>query len=162
MYSKGHGLFPVAVISYFQFNQLTKSIATLVYLGTAALVVWLFIQVLAPSVEVAPSMQSAPSARFQMNQSAEARLLGVETTGGLTPPSVKLMGVFASDQGQGAAVLSVEGKPAASFNVGDNVANGWRLSEVSSTSAVLSRSGQRHRVNLPSVGFDPNLMKRVQ
>lgn len=123
---------------------------------------WLLIQMLAPSVEVAPAMQSTPSARFQMNQSAEARLLGVETAGGLTPPSVKLMGVFASDQGQGAAVLSVEGKPATSYNVGDNVANGWRLSEVSATAAVITRSGQRHRVNLPSIALDPTLMKRVQ
>lgn len=141
---------------------LTKVLACLIYSGTAALLVWLVIHLMAPSVEVAPSMQLAPSAQFQMNQSAEARLLGVEIAGGLTPPSVRLMGVFASDKGQGAAVLSVEGKPAVSFSVGDNVANGWVLSEVSSTAAVLSRSGQRHQVHLPDTEANPEFIKRVQ
>ncbi|MDX1668168.1 MAG: type II secretion system protein N [Limnobacter sp.] len=131
-------------------------------MSTVALAGWLGIQLMAPQVEVAPAMQTKPSAKFQMNQSAEARLLGVETTGGLTPPSVRLIGVFASDQRTGAAVLSVEGRPAKSFAVGENVANGWTLAEVTGTEAVISRSGQRHRVTLPRTTVDSNLMRRVQ
>lgn len=106
-------------------------------------------------------MPEQASAKYQMDQSPEARLMGVETAGGLTPPSVTLMGVFANGEGQGAAVMSIDGQPAQSRRVGDEVANGWTLEEVGPTFAVMRRSGQRHQVNLPVLEADPNLLRRV-
>lgn len=106
-------------------------------------------------------MPSESSTKYQMDQSAEARLMGVETTGGLTPPSIKLLGLFASESGQGAAVMSIEGQPAQSKSVGEEVANGWTLDEVGPSFAVLVRSGQRHQVDLPLLQADPNMLIRM-
>ncbi|NJM31995.1 MAG: hypothetical protein HC848_02755 [Limnobacter sp.] len=131
------------------------------YTCTVGLAVWFILKLSEPAPTVAPAMQNAPSAQFRMDQSAEARLLGVETEGGLTPPSLQLLGVFASSSGKGAAILSVEGQPAESMPVGSMVANGWQLDEVGNNFAVISRSGQQHRIELPTEQPDPDLLQRV-
>ncbi|MCQ8897641.1 hypothetical protein NQT62_14460 [Limnobacter humi] len=138
-----------------------RAIALCVWAAAAGLSTWVVIQWMAPAPVVAQAMPADMSAQFQMDQSAEARLLGVETAGGLTPPSVSLMGVFAAGDGTGAAVLSIEGQPAQSKSVGDEVANGWTLDEVGPTFAVMGRSGQRVQLNLPVLQADPNLLKRA-
>lgn len=131
------------------------------WLASVALLVWVLLQLFAPAPELAPAMPEQASAKYQIDQSPEARLLGVETAGGLTPPSVSLMGVFANSAGQGAAVMSIDGQPAQSKRVGEEVANGWTLEEVGPTFAVMRRSGQRHQVNLPVLEADPNLLRRI-
>lgn len=131
------------------------------WLAVVGLAVWVVIRFLAPAPQVAPAMPEQASAKYQIDQSPEARLMGVETAGGLTPPSVTLTGVFANGAGQGAAVMSIDGQPAQSRRVGDEVANGWTLEEVGPTFAVMRRSGQRHQVNLPILEADPNLLRRV-
>ena len=138
-----------------------SALRLLLWLASAALAAWVLIQLFAPAPEVAPAMPAQASAKYQIDQSPEARLMGVETAGGLTPPSVSLLGVFANEQGEGAAVMSIEGQPAQSKKVGDDVANGWELSEVGPTFAVLRRGGQRHQVNLPTQGVDPNMLRRI-
>ncbi|HEX4919000.1 MAG TPA: type II secretion system protein N [Limnobacter sp.] len=138
-----------------------RGVAALLWALAVGLFVWVVIQLLAPSPTLAPAMPAQASANFQIDQSPEARLLGVETTGGLTPPAVNLLGVFANESGQGAAVMSIDGQPAQSKRVGDEVANGWMLDEVGPTFAVMRRSGQRHQVDLPVLKADPNLLKRV-
>ena len=136
--------------------------ATIVVWGLAiALAVWVVLQLTVPAPQLAPAMPAESSVKYQMDQSAEARLMGVETAGGLTPPSVKLLGLFASESGQGAAVLSIEGQPAQSKSVCEVVANGWTLDEVGPSFAVLGRSGQRHQVDLPVMQADPNMLVRV-
>ncbi|HEY1057176.1 MAG TPA: hypothetical protein VGE55_00440 [Limnobacter sp.] len=138
-----------------------QALALCMWAAAAGLAVWLVIQWMAPAPVVAQAMPADMSAQFQMDQSAEARLLGVETAGGLTPPSVNVLGVFAAGDGTGAAVLSIEGQPAQSKSVGEEVANGWTLDEVGATFAVIGRSGQRVQLNLPVLQADPNLLKRV-
>ena len=133
-------------------------VSNLIYASGMVLAVWLGLQLTKPAPFVAESMTTAPSAQFKMDQSAEARLLGVETTGGLTPPSVQVLGVFATTSGQGgAAVLAIEGKPEESVRVGDPVSNGWVLSQVASDHVVLTRTGQRHRVDMPSQNDLPGI-----
>jgi len=141
--------------------RLMQGLGTLLWLLAVGLTVWVLIKLFAPSPVVAPAMPSQVSANYQVDQSPEARLMGVETAGGLTPPSVNLVGVFANSEGKGAAVMSIEGQPAQSMRVGDEVANGWLLEEVGPTFAVMRRSGQRHQVNLPLLEADPNLLRRV-
>lgn len=143
-------------------DRAAKPLAIIVYLSCAVLLVWFGVALMAPAPEVAPTMQNQPSAKFRMNQAAEARLFGVETAGGLTPPSIVLMGIFAGEEGNGAAVMSVEGKPGVSYRVGDTVANGWVLDSVEQRQAVIARSGQRHKVQMPRLDVDPSLIKRVQ
>lgn len=133
----------------------------LLWLGCVALVVWVFIQLWAPAPQVALAMPEQTSGKYQVDQSPEARLMGVETAGGLTPPAINLMGIFANNQGKGAAVMSIDGQPAQSKRVGEDVANGWVLDEVGPTFAVITRSGQRHQINLPVLGADPELLRRV-
>ncbi|HEX4855192.1 MAG TPA: type II secretion system protein N [Limnobacter sp.] len=147
----GSGLYPAVI----------PALRLLLWLACTALAVWIVIRFLEPAPQVAPAMPSQASASYQVDHSPEARLMGVETAGGLTPPSVNLVGVFANSAGQGAAVMSIEGQPAQSKRVGDEVANGWTLEEVGPTYAVMRRSGQRHQVDLPVLQADPNLLRRV-
>jgi general secretion pathway protein C len=140
---------------------LVQVLCMVLWLSAVGLAVWVFIKLFAPAPVLAPAMPAQVSANYQFDQSAEARLMGVETAGGLTPPSVNLLGVFANMQGQGAAVMSIEGQPAQSKRVGDEITNGWMLEEVGPTFAVMRRSGQRHQVNLPMLDADPNLLRRV-
>jgi len=141
--------------------RLIQNTGMLLWLVAVGLTVWVLIKLFAPSPVVAPAIPSQASANYQADQSPEARLMGVETAGGLTPPSVNLLGVFANSEGKGAAVMSIEGQPAQSMRVGEEVANGWTLEEVGPTFAVMRRSGQRHQVNLPILEADPNLLRRV-
>ena len=141
--------------------KLVLALRMALWLAAVGLAVWVMIQFFAPAPQVAPAMPEQASAKYQIDQSPEARLMGVETAGGLTPPSVTLMGVFSNGAGQGAAVMSIDGQPAQSRRVGDEVANGWTLEEVGPTYAVMRRSGQRHQVNLPILEADPNLLRRV-
>ena len=149
------------VTSFTPSPRLIQAVRMLLWLLSVGLVVWVLIRLLAPAPEVAPAMPDQASAKYQIDQSPEARLMGVETAGGLTPPSVNLVGVFANSEGKGAAVMSIEGQPAQSKRVGEEVANGWTLEEVGPTFAVMRRSGQRHQVNLPILEADPNLLRRV-
>lgn len=149
------------VVSFSPSPRLVQGLHMLLWLACVALAVWLLIQLFAPAPQVALAMPAQGSAKYQIDQSPEARLMGVETAGGLTPPSVNLLGIFANSEGKGAAVMSIEGQPAQSKRVGDEVANGWTLEEVGPTFAVMRRSGQRHQVNLPILEADPNMLRRV-
>lgn len=149
--------FSIPSVSPAHFRRMT----VLVWCLAVALAVWVALQLTVPAPQLAPAMPAESSVKYQMDQSAEARLMGVETAGGLTPPSVKLLGLFAGESGQGAAVLSIEGQAAQSISVGQTVANGWTLDEVGPSFAVLGRSGQRHQVDLPLMQADPNMLVRV-
>ena len=142
-------------------NRLVQGLRLLLWLASVALIVWVLVRLFEPAPQVAPAMPSQASQTYQIDQSLEARLMGVETAGGMTPPSVNLMGIFASSDGTGAAVMSIEGQPAQSKRVGDEVANGWELEAVGPTYAVMRRSGQRHQVDLPIPEADPSMLRRV-
>lgn len=127
----------------------------------ATWVAWFCVQFVAPEPTLTPAMPTGVSEKYQMDQRAEARLLGVETEGGMTPPSVTLQGLFANAAGQGAAVMSIDGLPPISVQVGDEVTNGWVLTELGANHAVLQRNGQRHQVDLPSVPVDAGAFQRI-
>ena len=150
----------IAAKLHFQTDSLVPAGRIALYLGALAMGVWFGLQIFKPAPQVAPLMQTAPSAQFRMDQSAEARLLGVETQGGLTPPAIQLLGTFASENKQGgAAVMAIDGKPEESLRLGDPVANGWELAEVGPTYVIITRSGQRHRVELPVLRDEGGLSK---
>ena len=136
-------------------------VSPLVWAMYAAFVTWFFIALIKPAPQVAPAMQTQSSIQYKMDQSPEARLLGVETGAGWTPPSIALLGLFANTRGQGAAVMSIEGQSALSKKAGDEVANGWRLVQVGATFVTLRRGGQTHQVNLPIPTPDSDMLRRV-
>jgi general secretion pathway protein C len=150
--------------SFAQFNLSPWVIQTLsmaLWLSCVSLTVWFLIHLLAPAPQAAPAMPMKASTKYQIDRSPEARLMGVETTGGLTPPSLTLLGVFANNEGKGAAVIGVDGQPGQFQRVGDEIINGWILVEVGPTFAVIRRSGLRQQINLPILQVDPELFHRV-
>ncbi|WP_329671578.1 type II secretion system protein N [Limnobacter sp.] len=140
----------------------TKALPWLMYALSVVIVVAAVQRLRVPAPRIVPAMSATQSDKFQVDQSPEARLLGVETTGGLTPPSVVLNGVFANSKGLGAAVLSIEGQPAVSVAVGEEVANGWKLVQVDPAFAVIERSGQRSKIALPEQQTDPNQFRIIK
>ena len=62
-----------------------------------------------------------------------------------------LVGVLAQAHAQGAALLSVDGKPAKPFVVGANVADGWTLQTVQGRRATLARNGAEMVLELPAL-----------
>lgn len=140
----------------------TKALPWLMYAMSVVIVVAAVQRLRVPAPRIVPAMSATQSDKFQVDQSPEARLLGVETTGGLTPPSAVLNGVFANTRGLGAAVLSIEGQPAVSVSVGDEVANGWKLVQVAPGYVVIERSGQRSKIVLPEQQDDPNQFKVIK
>jgi general secretion pathway protein C len=90
---------PVAQISLSP--RLVQGLRMVLWLSTVGLAVWVLIKLFAPAPVVAPAMPAQASANYQIDQSPEARLMGVETAGGLTPPSVNLLGIFCQQRRKG-------------------------------------------------------------
>jgi len=82
------------------------------------------------------------------------RALG-RTTQTLAAPDIQkrfaLLGVIASESGQGSALLTVDGQPARAFLQGQVVADGWRLSSLDGTGVRLEplQSGPGVALTLP-------------
>lgn len=62
-----------------------------------------------------------------------------------------LLGVVAQAHAQGAALLSIDGKPAKPFLVGAQVMDGWTLQSVQGRRATLARSGAELVLELPAL-----------
>lgn len=86
--------------------------------------------------------------QVQVDRAPEARLLGADVSGGVVPPAVQISGLVAGGRAS-AAVLSIEGRPPQSFNVGDELINGWQLSQVLVDEVVIERLGRSARVRMP-------------
>lgn len=62
-----------------------------------------------------------------------------------------LMGVVAQGNAIGAALLSVDGKPAKPYAVGAQVVDGWALQSVQGRRAMLARNGAEMVLELPAL-----------
>lgn len=130
-----------------------------IYLIISSFLIWFGNKWFEPGPDVTPFVQSAPSTDYKLDQSAEARLFGAEVAGGVTPPSVRVVGVFASSSGlSGAAILSVEGGSPESFKVGQELVRGWQVESLSASEVILSRSGQKHKVTAPQAQQSNNFL----
>jgi general secretion pathway protein C len=83
--------------------------------------------------------------QIQPDPAVVARLLGAAPTVGAAPAAslssrFALIGVVSSPTRQGAALISVDGKPAKPFRVGANIDEGLVLQSVESRRAVLAAS----------------------
>ena len=119
--------------------------ATLMLWALAAgsvLLWWLHLPRAADFSASAPSLAQAPTT-LQV-QGVLARALGHTTAQPMASDVQKrfsLLGVIASDSGQGSALLAVDDQPAMAFVQGQRVADGWRLESVHHAGVRLS-SGQ--------------------
>ncbi len=100
-----------------------------------------------PNLPVA-ALSYQTAAAQSVDRSPEARLLGVDVTAGAVAPAIEILGL-AAGQRQGAAVLVIEGRPAAVYRLGEEIDQGWTLSAISGQDILIERAGQSLRIALP-------------
>ncbi|RYZ12384.1 MAG: general secretion pathway protein C [Comamonadaceae bacterium] len=123
------------------------SVATVaVWALAAASIVFWGLRLTAPADALAPpAVASAPAA---VDTVAVGRLLGAvdaPAVAAATPDAASrfvLLGVIADTDGQGAALIAVDGKPARPFRVGGKLADGYVLQSVGARAAKLGGSAQ--------------------
>lgn len=112
-------------------------------LAAASIVFW-GLRLAAPSDAIAPPAVAAPQA--VADPAAVAQLLGAvpsQPTVVATPEAASrfaLLGVVADTEGQGAALLVVDGKPPKPFRVGATVADGYVLQSLTTRGASFGAS----------------------
>lgn len=122
-------------------------VATLVVWGLAAASITFWaLRLSAPAESVAPpAVASAPPV---VDPVVVGRLLGAvdaSTVVVVAPEAASrfaLLGVIADSDGQGAALIAVDGKPARPFRVGAALADGYVLQSVGARAATVGGSAQ--------------------
>ncbi len=99
----------------------------------------------------APAPLALPASLLQeRTENAGLAWRGLFSGRGVGP--IVLRGVVAAGPRDSAAVLSVNGAPGRAYRVGQDIAAGVRLVEVTTRSAVLERDGVRETLPLPTRG----------
>ena len=95
----------------------------------------------------------ARSADADKKPGAVERALG-HTAPTLAAPDVQkrfaLIGVIASARGQGSALIAVDGQPAKTYLVGQELESGWKVKEVAPHLVVLQLRDSTIRISLPN------------
>jgi len=112
-----------------------------------------------PSEPVRPVSAGNPAARTQAADIAPIAFL-FGALPGLDGSDVKLVGVIAQGkQGQGIALLAVDGRPALALRAGEEIAAGVRLAEVRADRVLVSRSGAIQEIRLPAKPTPEGIVK---
>ncbi|MGH6691767.1 MAG: type II secretion system protein N, partial [Gammaproteobacteria bacterium] len=100
-----------------------------------------------------------PAPRTQAEDVAPvAQLFGARP--GRDGSDIRLVGVIAQGkQGQGIALLAVDGQPAQALRAGEEIAAGVMLSEVRADRVLLSRSGATQEIRLPAKAAAEGIVK---
>lgn len=117
-------------------------------LAMGALLAMGFVVLRQPLPMVVADLSRPSEAQVQIDRSPEARLLGADVSGGVVPPAVQVSGLVSAGN-RSAAVLSIEGRPAQSFVIGDELVNGWVLAQVLADEVVIERAGRSARMRIP-------------
>ncbi|MDM0056059.1 type II secretion system protein N [Variovorax fucosicus] len=119
---------------------------TVVWALAAASIVFWGLRLAAPADAVAPpAVASAPAA---VDPAAVGHLLGAVDSAAVvaaTPDAASrfvLLGVIADTDGQGAALIAVDGKPARPFRVGAKLGDSYVLQSVGARAATLGGNAQ--------------------
>ena len=93
-----------------------------------------------------------PSEQTLQGQSAVARALG--HTGTVTAASneqkrFRLLGVIATGEGSGSALISVDGQAPKPYLTGDALDGGWSLKTLSEQGAILGAADQTMKLDFP-------------
>lgn len=113
-----------------------------------------------PSEPVSPVVVGNPAARTQAADIAPiAFLFGARP--GIDGSDIRLVGVIAQGkQGQGIALLAVDGRPALALRAGEDIAAGVRLAEVRADRVMVSRSGAVQEIRLPARPAPDGIIRR--
>lgn len=107
------------------------------------------VKVMTPQPSAAPPPLAAPPPR-EPDAMLAARMFGlVQAPQAQVATNVQVAGVFAAGK-DSSAVLVVDGKPARVYLVGQEVAPGTKLAEVTADTVVLASDGGRQEVRLPA------------
>jgi general secretion pathway protein C len=106
------------------------------------------LRIFTPAPTAAPPPLPPPPLR-DPDPVAAARMFGKVQAVQAVATNVQALGVFAAGK-DSSAVLVVDGRPARVFLVGQEVAPGMKLIEVTPEIAVLEASGMRQEVRLPA------------
>ena len=121
---------------------------TVLCLAMGATLAFGFVVFRQPLPVVVADLARPSDAPLQVDRAPEARLLGADVSGGVVPPAVQISGLVAGGASS-AAVLSIEGRPAQSYQLGEELINGWQLSQVLAEEVVIERAGRTARVRMP-------------
>jgi general secretion pathway protein C len=112
-----------------------------------------------PSEPVRAVATGNPAARTQAADIAPvAYLFGARP--GADGGDVKLVGVIAQGtQGEGIALLAVDGEPAIAVRAGEEIAAGVMLAEVRADRVLLNRSGATQEIRLPAKPAPEGIVK---
>ena len=127
-----------------------RLLSLLCFLLAGASVAFAYVRFSEPAPVITPVLTDKTSDQFTFDRSPEARLLGADTTGGLAPPNIQLLGVMAQTNGEGSAVITLDGQPSMAVVTGQSITNGWAVTEVNSQGIVIARNGNQHRIALPT------------
>jgi len=113
----------------------------------------------APSEPVRPVTVGNPAARTQAADIAPIAFL-FGALPGADGSDIKLVGVIArGKQGQGIALLAVDGRPALPLRAGTEIATGVMLAEVRADHVLVSRSGAVQEIRLPAKPTPEGIVK---
>jgi len=107
-----------------------------------------FVVLRQPLPAVVADLSGPADVQIQVDRAPEARLLGADVSGGIVPPAVQISGLVSGDR-YSAAVLSIEGRPAQSYQLGEELINGWQLAQVLADEVVIERAGRSARIRMP-------------
>ena len=137
-------------------------VTALVWALAAASIVFWGLRLLAPPETVPPpavAVQPLPAP----DSAAVARLLGAQAPRAAVAPELasrfKLLGVVKGPDGEGAALLSVDGQPPRPFRVGTEVADGYVLRALDRRAAHIGaagKDGEALTLDLPELPLAPN------
>ena len=130
------------MLIYTQNHWVSRSVTLVLGAFAAASVVfWVLKLSSAGGSEPVVAVESEPA---RMDPQALVKALGggaaapVQEVLGATPQRVRLVGVVSTPTQQGAALISLDGKPAKPYTVGATVEGGWTLRSVQPRRAVLA------------------------
>lgn len=106
------------------------------------------LRIFTPAPTAAPPPLPPPPLR-DPDPMAAARMFGKVQVAQAVASNVQALGVFAAGK-DSSAVLVVDGRPARVFILGQEVAPGMKLIEVTPEIAVLDASGMRQEVRIPA------------
>jgi len=112
-----------------------------------------------PSEPVRPVTVGNPAARTQAADIAPVAFL-FGALPGADGSDIKLVGVIAQGkQGEGTALLAVDGRPALAWRAGTEIAAGVTLAEVRADHILINRSGTVQEIRLPVKATPEGIVK---
>jgi len=133
---------------------LQSNLNLLLTLAIVAMVTFWILQFSSPKATNEPVVAIATSDRVArttpLDTAPLAGLFGASSSGTSSPSQIKLVGVIAQGgKGHGVALLSISGRPAKAFRVGETVDGDMTLASVNAGYIVLDQSDGLLEISLP-------------